>query len=482
MKWSCFGTGPARLVAAAAVVVAGIGLGVAALVGSFPAQASPDEVYVNDNLLPDVEGCNDAANKVDTITEGIGAADPGDTVIVCEGTYAGATISKQNVTVEGRAEANRAEVIVQGASDGLIIAAGDVTVRHLTLDGVDGSDNGIHVTEDGDRATIQDVEVFDWNNGIWLEGTDGSVVEDSFVYGNTNAGISAQGGEDNVIRRNNSGANNDIGLVVEEEDKALVEENELSGSTAGLRLNDGAALLHVHVVRNTIHAGSDGILINEIDSAESLIVIGGRAEDTNNFMGSPDGVNDFFVNMECGADTEITVNATHNYWSSFSVRSDIADRIWDDEDQDDCGTPHGAVVFHPWAAVAWTPTATVTPTPTATATATATPTPTATPTATPTPTGTPVPPTRDFDLPAGWNDFVWTGASDTPPSTVLSCIDGTYAIAYRFIETNGTFQRYAPARCGEPGFCNMGNLAKYEALLVLVTPVAAQCLGMPVEP
>ncbi|NIV31329.1 MAG: hypothetical protein GWN58_18085 [Anaerolineae bacterium] len=99
--------------------------------------------------------------------------------------------------------------------------------------------------------------------------------------------------------------------------------------------------------------------------------------------------------------------------------------------------------------------------------------------ATPTPSPTPVAGTRDFDLQLGWNNFVWTGASGTDPATVLSCIDGNYAIAYRFMAVGQTFQRYVP---GDAALSNMTNLDKYDSLLVLVTASGVQCLGMPVEP
>jgi hypothetical protein len=146
MKWGLFSAAPARLIVLAMVVAVGVGFGVAALTGSFSAQAAPDEVYVNDNLFPDIEGCNNP--DATTIAEGITAADPGATVIVCDGTYVGTTVNK-SVTIAGRAEADRDKVKVVGASDGLIVSADDVIVQHMTLDGIDGTDVGIQVTGNG---------------------------------------------------------------------------------------------------------------------------------------------------------------------------------------------------------------------------------------------------------------------------------------------------------------------------------------------
>jgi len=428
------------------------------------ARAAEDVVYVNDNLLPDVEGCN--APDASTIADGITAADPDDTVIVCEGIYDGdVTVDKDRLTIEGRAEADRAEVVVEGASDGLIVTADEVTVRHMRFDGKDDTGIGIHVT--GNEVTIQDVEALRWLDGIFLDASTGSVVEDSEVDDN-DVGIMAIGGGNNVIRNNLAGAANTSGVVIEDEDVDLVAGNDLAGTLEALYLNADAAVLNVRVVGNTIHAGSEGIYIDEIPSAESLIVIGGRLEDGNTFVGTPDGLADFFVEMACGAappDTEVTVNATWNYWTGTTTRADIAALIYDDEDDNECADEHGAVVFHPWATE---------PPPTPA------PSPTPTPTPSPTPSPTPTPVTRTFDLPMGWNNFVWTGATGTGPATVLSCIDGNYVIAYRYVALNQSFQRYVP---GNAALSNMTNLNKYDNLLVLVTTAAGvQCQDMPVDP
>jgi len=455
MKWLRSRAAVVVLVATAAALTISLGAWQGWL-----AEAAGDVVYVNDNSLPDVEGCN--APDESTIAEGITAADPGDTVIVCEGTYAGNVTVNKSITIEGRAEADRADIIVETASDGFIVSADEVTVRHIYFAG--GTGAGIYVT--GDEATIQDVEAVEWDSGIYLDGSTDSLVEDSDVDDN-NYGIAAIGGGGNVIRSNVAGDGNGTGLWIEDEDVDLVAGNDLAGTAEALYLNADAGLLNVRVVGNTIHAGSEGIYIDVIDAAESLIVIGGRPEDGNTFVGTPDGATDYFVEMECGAGppyTEVTVNATWNYWAGLTSSAAIAAVIYGDEVDLDCA-PHGAVVFHPWAT-------TLPPTPT--------PSPTPTPTPSPTPSPSPTPGTRTFDLQMGWNNFVWTGATGTDPATVLSCIDGNYVIAYRFVALNQSFQRYVP---GDAVLSNMTNLNKYDNLLVLVTTAAGvQCQDMPVDP
>jgi hypothetical protein len=98
----------------------------------------------------------------------------------------------------------------------------------------------------------------------------------------------------------------------------------------------------------------------------------------------------------------------------------------------------------------------------------------------PTPTLPPSPPTRHLDLsPAGWHSLVWTGPSGIDPATALACIDGSYRVAYRWLDSTHAFERWVPDR---PDVSNMGTLNKYDLLLVLTTDSDVQCVGMPVEP
>jgi cysteinyl-tRNA synthetase len=92
----------------------------------------------------------------------------------------------------------------------------------------------------------------------------------------------------------------------------------------------------------------------------------------------------------------------------------------------------------------------------------------------------PRPPIRDLDLsPAGWHSLVWTGPSGTDPETALACIDGRYGAAYRWVGSTKTFERWVPDRAD---ISNMGDLNKYDSLLVLITDGGAQCVGMPIDP
>jgi uncharacterized repeat protein (TIGR01451 family)/fimbrial isopeptide formation D2 family protein len=83
--------------------------------------------------------------------------------------------------------------------------------------------------------------------------------------------------------------------------------------------------------------------------------------------------------------------------------------------------------------------------------------------------------TRTLNLsPAGWHNFVWTGASGTDPATALSCIAGKYDIAYEWVDSLQAWERYVPG-CVLPELCTMDPLTKYDPLVVLINAAGVTC-------
>ena len=463
-----------RIGLAAFIGTLAIGVGLSlALWGHWTASAQ-DTFTVNDDTTPAADGCDTPDFQTEDIQDAIdsGLVADGDTLVICEGTYNPPDtieVSKA-LTIEGRAAAERADVVVQGVagSDGLEIQTDGVTIRHLTLTGPVADIKGIRIVSGADNNIIQDMEISGWNDGVLIDGADGNIVETSNIHTNTDDGIGAVGGGNNTFR-DNAISDNQTAIDLEAEDGDLVDGNTLFDNERNqIRLD---SQVNVLIERNTITTLGDGIGIVE-SPAESLIIIGGSADKANTFTG-PFGDPVYYVELSC--DSENTVDATYNWWGSTN-RSDIANRIFNDEDDMsvECPPPDdvkGAVVFHPWATgPAPTPTPSPTPSPTATATATGTPTPTATPGA-----------TRTIDLsPQGWQDLAWSGANATDPGTVLACISGKYSIAYAWEGPTAGFKRYVEG-CAIPGICNMSPLNKYDTLLVNITAAGVTCV-MPVAP
>ena len=461
--------GAAAFIAALAIVLA-LSLGL----WSHWTASAQDTFIVNDDTAPASDGCDTPDFETEDIEDAIdsGLVADGDTLMICDGTYNPATAIEvtKDLTIEGRAAADRGNVAIQGTAgnDGFVISVDGVTIRHLKLTGA-AADRGIAIQSNADNNTVQDVEITAWNIGVITGDAQGNVIETSDIHDNTDAGIQNQGGENTVIRNNEITDNASNGISVEGEDGALVDSNTLSGN--GLAQIQVAGRTLVNIVRNQIDTASDGIYIANVP-AEALIRIGGSADMANTFTG-PFGGSDYYVDLICAAHD--TVDATYNWWGSTN-RTDIANRIFNDEDDasTECPAPDdvkGAVVFHPWATgPAPTPTPSPTPSPTATPTATGTPTPTATPGA-----------TRTIDLsPQGWQVLAWSGANATDPGTVLACISGKYSIAYAWEGPTAGFKRYVEG-CAIPGICNMAPLNKYDTMLVNITAAGVTC-EMPVAP
>jgi len=404
------------------------------------------------------------------IAAALGASADGDTIRLCEGTYAGNVTVNKEVTIEGREEVARADVKIEetAANDGLIVQVNDVTISHLTLDGP-GSNTGIAMAAPGyDGLTISDVDATDWNDAIKTDTAQNMVIEDSHLHDNAADGAELNNGTGNEVLENEIADNGGVGIDVDAEDELLVQDNTLSGN-----VDDQIEIfgkVNMRILRNSIVniAASDGIVVEGVP-AEAFIQIGGSADNANSFSG-PFAAPHSYVELACVA--ENTVDATYNFWGGAGLsESDVASRIFNDENDAgvECAAPNdvkGAVVFHPWA-TAPAPTPSPSPTPT--------PSPSPTPTVSPTPTGT-----RDFDLVLGWNNFVWTGADATSAATALSCIAGPppeFAIAYHW--DGATWKRYVP---DDAAITTLTSVDQYDSLLVLITASGVQCEDMPVEP
>jgi parallel beta-helix repeat protein len=475
MRWTRIG-GPAALLATLAVGLA-LSLG---LWGHWTASAQDTFIVNSDTGAGDPAPCDDpdfpSVSDIETVIDDTDIAD-GDTLVLCPGTYsvgAGDAVEvDKRLTIEGLSTADREDVVIQGTagSQGLLIAADKATIRHMKLAGA-GAGLGINIPSGANNNTIQDMEITGWDDGVFMEDAAGNVIETSKIHTNADDGVDSREGVGNIIRNNVITDNTWRGIDVATEDRLLVDGNSLSGNGDAQVLVIGRTL--VSIVRNEIEVTSDGIHIVNAP-AEALIEIGGSPDMANTFTG-PFGDPDYYVELRC--EGQSTVDATYNFWGVAGLqRMDIANRIFNDEDDTgvECPAPNdvkGAVVFHPWA-TGPAPTPTPSPTPTATGT------PTATATGTPTPTATPGG-TRTIDLsPPGWHDLGWSGADATDPGTALACIAGKYSIAYAWEGPTAGFKRYVEG-CAIEGICNMSPLDKYDSVLVNIA-AAASCV-MPVAP
>ena len=485
MKWTRI-SGMAAFIAALAIALA-LSLG---LLGSWTASAQDTFIVNQDTGTGDPAPCNapnfPSVSDIETVIDDTDVAD-GDTLVLCPGTYTagagGAVEVTKKLTIEGLADADREDIVVQGSSNGFDIKADDVTIMHLKLvgPGTAAADQGVHLAPVGPTAyknlELSDLEITNWNMGVFIdESNDAKIGPNNNIHANA-VGVSVAGGilggQRDVISNNDIGPNEALGINAVQVDELYVQENDLAGNV-GVQIAV-AGESNVFIWNNDIEATAtqSGIHIAS-DTADTLVQIGGSPQRTNNFTGTTAPSISWYVILECGS--ENTVDATFNYWNGINSNAGISPVIFNDEFDDptagpDCaGDDKGAVAVHPFVTAQWTPSPTPTPSTTATATATGTPTPTATPGA-----------TRTIDLsPQGWHDLAWSGANATDPGTALACIAGKYSIAYAWEGPTAGFKRYVEG-CTIPGICNMAALNKYDTLLVNISAAGVTCV-MPVAP
>ena len=114
----------------------------------------------------------------------VNAANTGDTLQLQAGTYPGEVVIGNSVTLQGQPG-----TVLDGRNEGdvLRVNAPDVVIRGLTLlnsgDSLDRDDSGVYITDQGDRALIED-NYFEGNLvGVFLKGPDDAIVRRNTIIG-----------------------------------------------------------------------------------------------------------------------------------------------------------------------------------------------------------------------------------------------------------------------------------------------------------
>ena len=204
-------------------------------------------------LVVDDDGFECPTAAYSEIDDAVGDANPGDTIVVCPGAYAPATISTRLVVrgftkklsaSECENDADAQNTAVNSVVEGLVVTAGNVTITGLTLT---GADNGVLVPA-----------------GLSSVGVTGNVIEDNTVGINLNGGF--VGADHNCIRHNNEpGSASGTGIYSDQGLKnASIVANTFAGNDVGAAITlvgDGSGSVSgVKVDRNT--SREDGDLIS----------------------------------------------------------------------------------------------------------------------------------------------------------------------------------------------------------------------------
>jgi parallel beta-helix repeat protein len=247
-----------------------------------------------------------------TIQGAIDASNPGDTIIVSEGTYAeGMIVVSKSLTIRANGS-----VTVDGLNENNVffIHASGVSVQGFTI--VNSSSlspcAGIWSLRNG-ALTISGNTITNCSNGIWMENPlKGNVISNNMITGNSHYGVVLLEYPDHCIVVNNTITNNGAGFYIVASDGNTISDNTIINNWIGIILFSSN---NNTIIRNTITRNNGGIwgLSNSMENT----IVGNTIE--MNYYGvyvenSDDNVihhNNFVNNTQ-----QVLTPASNNTWDN----------------------------------------------------------------------------------------------------------------------------------------------------------------------
>ncbi len=442
-----------------------------------------------------IQEANFTGGVADTIGFSITGAGP-HTITV--GGTALPVIVDDNLTIDGGAEVIIVKPTVAVGNALLDIDSDGVTIQSLILDGDNYGLDGINIRTNNDEATIQSVQILDFNgNGLELvNNNEDNVVDDAYIHDNAADGILlGTGSDDNSITDSTiedngqdgidliDGSGNEVrgstiddngaqGINATSQSALVIHSNSLSDNLINQILIQGAGTGVVTIKNNAIDVDSDGIELHSSCACDDVKINGDSCAEANQFSG-PLGTDEYYLENMSGEG----IDAEYNYWAGDT---DPTDKICaSDQTNGNCdgGGPPAANSDVDWDPVAaascggpTTATATPTNTPTITQTPTITNTPTITPTSTPTgATATPTTgPLESVTLVGGTcNPVASTYADNTSIDTIADAVSpsGILISIWWFDTSAVNWRGYSPQF---PQVSDLSDVDRLEAIFICV--------------
>ena len=157
-----------------------------------------------------------------TLQTAIDSAQPGDSLLLTEGTYIGSINIHQSLTLLGNdTKANSSIIDGEGSSHVITVSAPDVLIKNLRIqhsgEVLEDEDSGIFITDKGDRTHIENNHLENNQIGVYLKGPDSAIVSNNVIIGSQFHRVNDRGNgvylwntpgsiiKDNVIRYGRDG-------------------------------------------------------------------------------------------------------------------------------------------------------------------------------------------------------------------------------------------------------------------------------------
>lgn len=176
-------------------------------------------------------------NPGDSIQEAVDAAEPGDTIVVRDGTYTENITVYKRLTIQSDNGAHATNIQAAGAHI-IKVTADNVNITGFTIEG-DSNHCGVYI-KDVKTCTISNNIISDNYQGIYLLNANHNNIINNSAFSNTNYGIVLTGGSaHNQISKNNASNNlnyHGIGLLT------ASDNNTIANNTANNNGNNGIYL------------------------------------------------------------------------------------------------------------------------------------------------------------------------------------------------------------------------------------------------
>ena len=264
---------------------------------------------VDDNLLPCVSG---GLPLHGTISDAVAAAAPGETILVCAGSYAdNVLVNKSNLTL--RAQGIVLVTPADPGSFGFMVGADDVTIQGFDLSGYSGGVSlslNCGVVVDADRADVRTNRVHDSFGGICVVGGTDARIRYNVAEAN-GVGVAFEGAAGEAS--NNTLANKNFDITASGCTGSVTIDRNSAGGKAGIFavLCDGVMITN-NTVRISASPPAHGIVVSSSQNAVVTRNTVQHADRGINVTGS-DGATVSFNSLtfnDVGLDLQSTTGAT----------------------------------------------------------------------------------------------------------------------------------------------------------------------------